>query len=105
MMRATKENILDYLREIKNELYKDGIVSLALFGSFARGEQGIYSDIDIAILKEKDYLQKRDAYSYFNEVEKIKQMIYKKFHRNSDIFDLASDSSMKYTISKDLLYV
>lgn len=104
-MRASKENILDYLREIKGELYKDGIVSLALFGSFARGEQGIYSDIDIAILKEKDYLQKRDAYTYFNEVEKIKQMIYNKFHRNSDVFDLDSNSSMKYTISKDLLYV
>jgi len=104
-MRASKENILNYLKEIKNELKSDGIVSLALFGSFAREENGVYSDIDIAIAKENDYLKNRSAYNYFDEVYKIKNMIQKKFHRNSDIFDLDSDSVMKKTIMKDLVYV
>jgi len=104
-MRATKSNILDYLSEIKKELLDDGIISLALFGSFARDEQNVYSDIDIAIQKENNYLQKRTAYNYFDEIEKIKLMIQNKFHRNSDIFDLDSDSSMKENIKKDLLYV
>lgn len=87
-MRATRDNILTYLADIKNELAKDGIVSLALFGSFAKNEQSVYSDIDIAIKKEKDYLKKRTAYNYFEEVAKIKEMIRKKFHRNSDVFDM-----------------
>jgi predicted nucleotidyltransferase len=104
-MRATQENILDYLKEIKDELYHDGITSLALFGSFAKNEQSVYSDIDIAISKEKNYLQTRSAYHYFDEVTKIKNMIKKKFHRNSDIFDLDSDSKMKESIVKELLYV
>jgi len=104
-MRASKENILNYLKEIKNELKSDGIVSLALFGSFAREENGVYSDIDIAIAKENNYLKTRSAYNYFDEVSKIKTMIQKKFHRNSDIFDLDSDSVMKKTIMKDLVYV
>jgi len=104
-MRATKENILNYLHEIKNELQSDGISTLALFGSFAREDNGVYSDIDIAISKENDYLKNRCAYTYFDEVNKIKTMIQKKFHRNSDIFDLDSDSAMKKTIIKDLIYV
>ncbi len=104
-MRATKDNILNYLAEIKNELKSDGIVSLGLFGSFAREENGVYSDIDIAIAKENDYLKTRSAYNYFDEVSKIKSMIQKKFHRNSDIFDLDSDSVMKKTIMQDLVYV
>ena len=104
-MRASKKNILDYLREIKNELKSDGIVTLALFGSFAREENGVYSDIDIAIAKENDYLKNYSAYNYFDEVNKIKNMIQKKFHRNSDIFDLDSDSVMKKSIMKDLVYV
>jgi predicted nucleotidyltransferase len=104
-MRPTKENILQYLKEIKEDLADDGIISLALFGSFARDEQSVYSDIDIAIRKEKNYLQKRDAYSYFNEIDKIKQMIKSKFHRNSDIFDLDSNSSITQNIQRDLLYV
>ncbi|MDF1883842.1 nucleotidyltransferase domain-containing protein [Sulfurimonas sp. SAG-AH-194-C21] len=104
-MRATKENILEYLKEIKGELYSDGIISLALFGSFARSEQSVYSDIDIAIKKESSYLKKRTAYTYLEEISKIKQMIQKKFHRNSDVFDLDSDSPMKENIKKELLYV
>ena len=104
-MRATKSNILAYLKEIKAELLEDGIVFLALFGSFARDEQTVYSDIDIAIQKEKDYLKNRTAYNYFDEVLKIKTLIEKKFHRNSDVFDLDSDSSMKENIQKELVYV
>jgi len=104
-MRASKENILNYLREIKNELQSDGISTLALFGSFAREDDGVYSDIDIAIAKDSDYLKNRSAYTYFDEINKIKTMIQKKFHRNSDIFDLDSDSVMKKNIMKDLVYV
>jgi len=104
-MRATKVNILNYLKEIKSELLEDGIISLALFGSFARDEQSVYSDIDIAIQKENNYLEKRTAYNYFDELAKINSLIKNKFHRNSDIFDLDSDSSIKENIKKDLLYV
>lgn len=55
-MRATKENILSYLQEIKSELTHKGIQKLALFGSYAKDEPTIYSDIDIAIQKDKTFL-------------------------------------------------
>ena len=104
-MRADKANILDYLTEIKSELLNDGITKLGLFGSFARDEASVYSDIDIAIKKKDNYLESHSAYEYFDEVIKIKNLIRKKFHRNSDIFDLDSNSSMKDQIKKDLIYV
>jgi hypothetical protein len=104
-MKANKLSIVAYLQEIKSELFHDGISKIALFGSFARDEANVYSDIDIAIQKEKNYLDTRTAYEYFDEISKIKQMIRKKFHRNSDIFDLDSNSSMKQSILKDLIYV
>ena len=104
-MRANKTSIISYLKEIKSELNSNGIVKIALFGSFSRNEESVYSDIDIAIEKERDYLDKRTAYDYFNEINKIKKLIRDKFHRNSDVFDLGSDSFMKTTILKDLIYV
>ena len=104
-MRVNKSNIINFLHEIKAELIDDGISTIGLFGSFARDEAGVYSDIDIAIKKEQDYLSKRTAYDYFDEVSKIKNLIKKKFHRNSDIFDLDSNSSMRDEIMKDLIYV
>jgi predicted nucleotidyltransferase len=104
-MRVLKSNIISFLQEIKAELRSDGIVALGLFGSFARDEAGVYSDIDIAIQKEKNYLTHRTAYEYFDEITKIKTLIKKKFHRNSDIFDLDSNSSMRDEIMKDIIYV
>jgi len=104
-MKPSKLLIVNYLKEIKAELIADGISKIALFGSFARGEDTVYSDIDIAIKKESNYIKKRGAYEYFEEVSKIKALIRNKFHRNSDIFDLDSNSSMKLSITKDLIYV
>ena len=104
-MKVDKHNIVAYLKEIKEELKLDGISKVALFGSFAREEESVYSDIDIAIQKEKSYLQTRSAYDYFDEITKIKNLIRTKFHRNSDVFDLDSGSSMKETILKDIIYV
>lgn len=104
-MRATKESILAYLKEIKPQLTSQGIVALALFGSIAQENATVYSDIDIAIAKEKDYLQKRSAYSYFDLITHIKSLIQKKFHRNIDIFDLDSNGAIKESIMKDIVYV
>jgi len=104
-IKPNKSSILQYLSEIKAELLEDGIFELGLFGSFSRDEANVYSDIDIAIKKENNYLEKRTAYEYFQEIQKIKTLVRQKFHRNIDIFDLDSDSSMKNTIVKELIYV
>ncbi len=101
-MRATKENILFFLKEIKDKLSAEGISHIALFGSYARGEAGVYSDIDIAIQKNKNYLQTRSAYDYFDQITRIKTLLREKFHKNSDIFDLclAKKHSTEYVLFK-----
>lgn len=104
-MRATKESILHYLKELKADFSEEGITAFALFGSFAKDTQTVYSDIDIAISKKNDYLSDNSSYSYFETIEKIKDKIRKKFHRNIDIFDLDSQSPLKETIQKELIYV
>jgi len=104
-MRATKENILQYLQEIKEELQEKGIVKIALFGSYAKDSQNVYSDIDIAISKDIYFLEKNSSYSYFDIVGNLQEKIRKKFHRNIDVFDLDSKSSFKQSIEKELIYV
>jgi len=104
-MRATKDAVLSYLGELKEELHKEGIVELGLFGSFARGEASVYSDIDIAIRRDETYLKDHSAYEYFDLINSIKAKISARFYRQSDLFDLGSDSSMKENVLKDLIYV
>jgi len=104
-MRASKQNIIEYLHTIKPQLQSSGIKSLALFGSFAKDTPNVYSDIDIAIAKKDDFLEHNTSYDYFNILSNIKTKIKNQFHRNIDIFDLDSNSSLKASISKDLIYV
>jgi len=104
-LRADKNAIFEYLKELKPLFSQKQISVVGFFGSFARDEQSVYSDIDIAIKKDENYLKTRSAYDYFGEIENLKNLLFKKFHRNVDVFDLDSNSTMKEAILKDLVYV
>jgi predicted nucleotidyltransferase len=58
----TKEIILDYLHQHKEEFNKRfGVTKIALFGSYARNEATPTSDIDIAIEVTQPSLKNRFA--------------------------------------------
>lgn len=101
----TQKDVLTFLTNIKPQLQKDGIEQVGLFGSYARNNATLTSDIDIAIKLNKNYLDKNDVWNYFNEINKIKEMVYNKFQMKSDVFDLDSCSSLKDKIEKEVLYV
>jgi predicted nucleotidyltransferase len=104
-MKMTQEKILSFLKELKSELEEEGIEKIALFGSFATQTQNVYSDIDIAIQKKKNFLDEHSAYDYLNLVTKIKYKILKSLHLPSDVYDLDSKSQFKKHIVKELIYV
>lgn len=101
----TQKDVLTFLTTIKPQLQENGIEQVGLFGSYARNNATLTSDIDIAIKLDKNYLDKNDVWNYFNEINKIKGMVYNKFQIKSDIFDLDSLSSLKNKIEKEVLYV
>lgn len=104
-MESNKENILNYLKSIQSKYKKEGIITFALFGSFAKNSQGIYSDIDIAIKKDKEYLKTQSPYKYFEILNSLRSDLHNKFNRNIDIIDLDSTSPFLDTIKKDIIYV
>jgi len=68
-MVVKKEQILDFLAQHKQDFFDRYRISrLALFGSFARGENRDDSDIDIAIETDlRDYFK---LYDFKEELEK-----------------------------------
>jgi predicted nucleotidyltransferase len=98
--KLSKEEILKRLTQHKSELQnKYPIASLALFGSYARGDENEISDIDIMIdLKEPMGWELVDVLEYFEKIfpEKKVDMVTKGGVKNS-----------RYNpfIEEDLIYV
>ncbi len=104
-MKDSKEEIINFLRSIKNEFEEEGIIKIALFGSHATQKSTLYSDIDIAIQKDRDYFRKKGVYSYFDTIEKLKKRVFSRFQKKVDIFDLDSSGPIKKRIESEMIHV
>ncbi|MBI3873850.1 MAG: nucleotidyltransferase domain-containing protein [Arcobacter sp.] len=101
-----KIEILNYLKELKPELYENGLVSLGLFGSIAKGKQTNSSDIDIVYESTDKFCLKYqgwNAFTYLND--NLRNKVSQKFHLHVDMFDLNSDSLFGENIRKEAIYV
>ena len=98
----TRDKILDYLRELKaNSIFQE----IGLFGSYAKGSFDGFSDIDIAVRVDSQYLKTHDVWDYFDAIKSLQHSILEQFHLRSDIFDLDSVSPFKEQITEDIIYV
>lgn len=66
IQKEIKDKILKYIEILK----EDGldIQEVYLFGSYARGTQNQYSDIDVCVISE-EFKNQSDAISYLNQYE------------------------------------
>jgi predicted nucleotidyltransferase len=98
-----QQEIIGFLKDIKPQF--QNIDKLALFGSYAKNQEEIYSDIDIAFRFKPQYLSSCDPWDYFNILDKLKALLYQRFKVKIDLFDLDSASPYKEQISKEGIYV
>jgi len=95
----TKTEILQYLKQKKNELtQKYQASNIILFGSFARGDENKESDIDIAIdAKVTDYFL----------LYELKESLEEHFHTKVDLVRLREKMNpmLKRRIFNDGIYV
>jgi predicted nucleotidyltransferase len=104
MKSFDRDDILAYLRSIKPHLQEEGFEEVGLFGSFARNEAGVYSDIDIAVRRKDDYLNTRTPYEYFDSLEQIKIQLRRRFGRPVDVVDLSSNSAAIRAAKEEIIY-
>ena len=100
-----KEQILAYLKGMKEEFEERGIEKIALFGSFAKDSASQSSDIDVAIKLKKNYLNEHDVWEYFRLIDALKKSLFLRFSKKVDVYDLDSDNDIKSRIAKELIYV
>ena len=95
----TKDEILAFLKTQKVFLQNQyGVLSIGLFGSYARGDNSVESDIDIAVELKKE----NKADNFFGLLHFLEDNLKKKI-------DLGIESSLKKPIKKyidkEIIYV
>lgn len=94
-----KDSIIEFIKAEKPYLQKQfGVEEIALFGSYARGEEKSGSDVDILVsLNRPSYSLLMGLYAYLERKLNLKIDIIRKGPHVSERF-------LKY-INKDLIYV
>ena len=96
---SERERVLDILRSFKkNKAEKYQITRMALFGSFARGEENADSDVDILISFKNPSLL---------VLSEVKLLLESLFKRKVDLISENTRTSRDFmdNIEKDLIYV
>ena len=99
----SQTHILQYLKDIKSELYNDGIEKIGLFGSYAKEDYDLLSDVDIVIKTSERFLKKHPSIQAFIYFDLLREKLQQKLHKEVDICD---ESGLKdKSILKDAIYV
>jgi predicted nucleotidyltransferase len=96
----SREEIIAFLQENK-ETFRDlyGIRKIGLFGSFARNEQTVYSDLDILIEMDSS------TENIFDKRLQLQELLMKRFSRKVDIcHEKAIKPVFRNLILKDTIY-
>ena len=97
-----RNDIVSTLHKLKPVYQEEGFILLGLFGSYARGTQNRFSDIDIVYKLDYDkFSQKyKDGFSKLLRIEDIKKELQSRFKKP---VDLVPDNNKE--ILKDLIKV
>jgi hypothetical protein len=94
-----RENILNYLSNVKTKYQKEGFYIKALFGSYARNEANSNSDIDILVEATETF-----ANTYgFGAITRIKEIQDELSKALGKPVDLADSSGMGSTAKKFII--
>jgi predicted nucleotidyltransferase len=89
MKQIDRQEIIEYLQEIKPQLQEAGIDRIGLFGSVAKGEADLLSDIDILIRTTPKFVEQYRDIKGFLYLEALRDRIAKRFGRSVDLCDEA----------------
>jgi predicted nucleotidyltransferase len=100
---VTKDDILNYLKKNKKKFYKEfGIVTIGLFGSYAKDSANSNSDVDIFYERDKNF-ELKSGFEFLSLPKKIaKDLNVKKV----DFVKLSSmNPIIKHYAKEDFIYV
>jgi predicted nucleotidyltransferase len=104
--KSSLSSLILKIRELKPKYKKEGLILLGLFGSYARGEEDPFSDIDIAYKIDHDKFYKDNAFKKLIRIEEIKKELESNLHKKVDIVSLNSNNQrLNESIKKEMVFI
>jgi len=98
--------LINKLQNLKKRYLKEGFEIVGIFGSYARGEEDLYSDIDIAYKLNHNKFYKDDAFEKLFRLEEIQNELEKNLKKRVDIVSLNSPNErLKNEIEKEIIKI
>ncbi len=99
MKKTSVDEIISFLRLNRGLLNKGfGVIRIGIFGSFAKGEQTVKSDIDMVVEMDKD---KKNIHNFL----KLKRFLEKEMERKIDLgFEHSLKPAIKEKVIKQIIY-
>ncbi len=87
-----QKEIVDYLHQYNAEKLPSGIQLVGLFGSYARGTQDSYSDVDITYRIDHNVFYKDNAFKKLIALEEIKKELEHALHHRVDLIPVNTNN-------------
>lgn len=94
------EQLLEQIKNLNEILKKDGFIIDGIFGSYARDESTMASDLDLLYHLEDEFYTKYNGFMGFKKLDEIKSFIAKKINKK---IDLAPKNNLSKTAKKYIL--
>ena len=103
MKNPTLEEIFKAIQAINEEYEKEGFRIIGIFGSYARNEADVFSDIDMAYRIDFTKFDPGDAFAKLETIERIKERLQKTLRRRVDLIPYPKEESpLKKRLEKEL---
>ena len=89
-----KKTIINTLQLLNKEYREKGFEFVGLFGSYARGTEDLFSDIDLTYRINHELFYKDNAFAKLEELQKIKKELEKRFHKKVDLIPANTKNPM-----------
>lgn len=101
-----RDMILTSLNHFNEKYRGTGFELAVLFGSFARGTQDLYSDIDIAYKIDHNLFYKDDAFAKLNKIQEIKKELEDMLHKKVDLIPFnTSNQQIQKTLQNEAIAI
>ena len=101
-----KETIIEGLHHFNDKYKNKGFVFVSLFGSYARGTDDFFSDIDLTYKINHDIFYKDDAFAKLEKIEQIKKEIEHKFHKKVDLIPANTKNHLiQESLEKEQIFI